>query len=65
MAIPGGTMRERSAGDTHVTIAPDTEMARELAQDRASGEDKSVRLPNPSRPALSRMMKAAGRKCVR
>lgn len=51
-----------SAGEKHATISPDTEMARELAQDRASGADRIVRLPNPSRPSSSRSTKGAGRK---
>ncbi len=62
MASHGTDMRARSAGDKHVTLSPDTDMARELAADRLSGEDHIVRLPNPSRPALSKSVRSAGRK---
>ncbi len=64
MATKGTDMHARSAGEKHVTVSPDTEMARELAQDRASGEDRIPRLPNPSRPARSRPTQGAGRKAV-
>lgn len=64
MATHGTNMRARSAGDKHVTLSPDTEMARELARDRDRGEDRIVRLPNPSRAALSHSRKAAGRKAA-
>ena len=64
MATHGASMRARSAGDKRVMLSPDTEMERELAHDRDTGEDRIVRLPNPSRPALSRARKAAGRKAT-
>ena len=64
MATHRGDIRARSAGDKRVVVSPDTDMERELARDRDSGEDRIVRLPNPSRPALSRTMKAAGRKAT-
>ena len=64
MATHGTNMRARSAGDKRVTISSDNDMERELLHDRMTGDDKIVRLPNPSRPALSRSMKSAGRKAL-
>lgn len=64
MATQGANMRLRSAGDKRVTVSPDTAMERELAHDRETGEDRIVRAPSPAKPALSRSMKAGGRKAM-
>ena len=64
MATHKADIRARSAGDKRIVVGPDTDMERELASDRDTGADHIVRLPNPSRPALSRTMKAAGRKAT-
>ena len=64
MAKHGTDMRARSAGDKRIVVSPDNDMERELAHDRDTGEDRIVRLPNSSRPALARSMKAAGRKAT-
>lgn len=54
--------KARSGGATGVTVGPETTMERELAADKATGQDRIARLPTPAHSTVARVPKSAGRK---